>query len=642
MSHRTWLAVFASVAACKNDADEPGHQDPPYVAPPLEYLDATERVGLGTQNGAQIVAVDLDLDGYADLVMSDNGGIDDFAGGPRYHAVLMNVASDDGGRTFVDATEESGLFQRRAGKGGRPSIDHIFADVDGDGDPDAFAGVFNDPHTAPEAQFTDASEIMLNDGTGHFTFAPASPALQASLPLSGASWLDFDHDGNLDLFVALWYVNADIYGDGTWLNWVFGANDLLLEGNGDGTFTDVTASAGLERNELTSWTNGNLNDVLAGGHARPSMGATACDLDGDGWPEILSMAYGRTWNEQWSNRGDGTFVEVGRESGYAGDDEIDFTDDWYYQCWALVNGEIDAPTTKDFPFSTAQCASLAGNWSPGWSDQPANLNGNTFATACADVDNDGDLDLLNGEITHEWAGRSSDLSGLLLNDGTGSFERPDLASMGLARTPVPNPDAYDSWDFGDQKAHLADLDNDGWKDVIIPSGAAYFGNFLYIWKQTAPLQFDEVESDIGVDVPTAHGFALADFDRDGDLDFVASSLSELVEGTDIEHRVYYFENTTPAGNHFVRIDLESDGTNSFGVGARVEVEADGLTQVQEVVAGFGQHGQQHERTLTFGLAGAKKIESIVVRWPDGTVDTVDGVDRDTQVLIHEGGDVEEE
>jgi hypothetical protein len=64
--------------------------------------------------------------------------------------------------------------------------------------------------------------------------------------------------------------------------------------------------------------------------------------------------------------------------------------------------------------------------------------------------------------------------------------------------------------------------------------------------------------------------------------------------------------------------------------------------VQEVVAGFGQHGQQHERTLTFGLAGAKKIDSIVVRWPDGTVDTVDGVDRDTQVVIHEGGDFEEE
>jgi hypothetical protein len=257
------------------------------------------------------------------------------------------------------------------------------------------------------------------------------------------------------------------------------------------------------------------------------------------------------------------------------------------------------------------------------------------------VDDDGDLDLLNGEITHQWAGRSSDLSGLLLNDGTGSFTRPDLAAIGLARTPVPNPDAYDSWDFGDQKAHLADLDNDGRKDVILPSGAAYYGNFLYLWQQVAPLEFVEIQAKAGVDVPTAHGFALADFDRDGDLDFVASSLSEVLEGTEIEHRLYYYENQVDDGNHFVRIDLESDETNGFAVGARVEVEADGHTQVQEVVAGFGQHGQQHERTLTFGLAGAKRVDAITVRWPDGSEDTVEDVAADAHLVIRPGGDVEE-
>ncbi len=616
----------------------------PYVAPDLAFTDATDRVGLTGWNGSQIVAVDLDSDGYPDLVMSDNAGIDDFGGtGPRYHAVLMNRPGDDGGRVFVDATESSGLFQRRSGEGGRPSVDHIFADLDGDGDPDCFAGVYDDPHTDPKTQFTDASEVLLNDGAGHFSFAPPSPALQAHLPLSGETFTDVDGDGNLDLFVALWYVNADIYGDDSWTNWIFGASDLLLHGNGDGTFTDVSDASGITREEYTNFSNANLAAVLDGTHARPSMGATACDLDGNGAPDLLSMAYGRMWNEQWSNNGDGTFVEVGRETGYAGDDDVDYTDDWYYQCWALVNGEIDAPTSKGFPYTTSSCEQVASNWSPGWSDQPANLNGNTFATACADVDNDGDMDLLNAEITHEWAGQSSDLSGLLVNDGTGSFTRPDLASIGLARTPVPNPDLYDTWDFGDQKAHLADLDNDGWKDAIIPSGAAYYGNFLYIWKQVAPLQFAEVEHDAGVDVPTAHGFALADFDRDGDLDFVASSLSELVDGSDSEHRVYYYENDTGPGNHWLRIDLAMDASNSFGVGARVEVTADGLTQVQEVEAGFGQHGEQEERTLTFGLAGATKIDSIAVRWPGGGTDEIrHGVHVDTQVRIHEGGDVEEE
>src|SRR4029453_5548968 len=114
---------------------DPKPEDEPYVAPALRYRDATDEMGLGSQNGAQIVSGYLDLDGYADLVMSDNAGIDDFAGGTRYHALLMNREREDGGRMFVDATEESGFFQRRSGAGARPSVDHIFADLDGDGDP---------------------------------------------------------------------------------------------------------------------------------------------------------------------------------------------------------------------------------------------------------------------------------------------------------------------------------------------------------------------------------------------------------------------------------------------------------------------------------------------------------------------------
>jgi hypothetical protein len=326
------MLYFLALFACTKDDSEP---DEPYVAPALRYVDATEEVGLASQNGAQIVAVDLDLDGYADLVMSDNAGVDDFAGGTRYHALLMNREREDGGRMFVDATEESGFFQRRSGEGGRPSVDHIFADLDGDGDPDAFAGVYNDPHTAPEAQFTDPSEILLNDGTGHFTLArrrtrsrPRSRCRARPSRTSittGRSICSSPSGTSTRTSTATGLAQLDLRRERS-----------ALRGIGDGTFEDVTASAGLERNELTSWSNANINDVLDGGHARPSMGATACDLDGDGWPEILSMAYGRMWNEQWSNQRDGTFVEVGRETGYAGDDELDYTDDWYYQCWALV------------------------------------------------------------------------------------------------------------------------------------------------------------------------------------------------------------------------------------------------------------------------------------------------------------------
>ncbi|MDP2315601.1 MAG: CRTAC1 family protein [Pseudomonadota bacterium] len=611
----------------------------------LVYTEATEAWGLGAVNGAQLQAVDLDGDGYADLVVNDNSGIDDFeasAGGTggRYHWTLMNRPDGAGGRVFLDETEASGLFARREGAGGRPSVDHIFADVNGDGFIDAFAGVFNDPHTDPAVHYTDTSEVLLNDGDGHFTFAPASPDLQVDFPMSGVTFTDYDGDGVVDLFIALWYANADIYGNGSWLNWLYGANDRLLRGNGDGTFTDVTAAAGLELNEATN--DRALDKVLDGSHARPSMGATACDLDGDTLPELLVMAYGRQWNLQWQNQGDGTFVEVGGASGYAGDDDIDYTDNWYYQCTCWVDGSCDAPTDPDFPYSERQCEQVAGGgyWNPGWDDQPANLNGNTFNTACADVDNDGDLDLWSGEITHQWAGGSSDLSGLLLNEGDGTFTRPDLDTLGLLRTPVPDPSTR-SWDYGDQKSAVADLDLDGRKDLLLPSGAAYFGNVLYAWRQWDDLRFTEIEADVGLAVPTAHGVALADFDRDGDLDLVAASLSEVLEGTTSDHRLYFYENGL-AERHFLRVRLDTWDSNSVGVGSRVTVTAGGRTQTQEVSGGYGQHGMQMEPVLTFGLGLGAEVESVEVTWPGGDTDRCTDVPADTQVLIAPGCAMSEE
>lgn len=632
------MSLLLLLAACADPSDPwPVSSE---GAGTLDYTDATDAWGLSAVNGSQLQAVDLDGDGYPDLVAADNSGIDDYAGGPRYHWLLMNRSDGAGGRMFVDETEASGLFQRRSGTGGRPSIDHVFADVDGDGDIDAFAGVFNDPHTDPAGHLTDFSDILLNDGTGRFTFAPVSPDLQVDFPMSGVTFTDHDGDGVVDLFIALWYKTADIYGNGTWLNWLYGANDRLLRGNGDGTFTDITVEAGLEMNDST--TSRAQGKVLDGTHARPSMGATACDLDGDSFPELLVMAYGRQWNLHWKNQGNGTFVEMGAESGYAGDDDIDYTDNWYYTCHCWSNGTCDAPTDPAFPYNAAQCQQIAdgGYWNVGWDDQPANLNGNTFNTACTDIDDDGDLDLWNGEITHQWAGGSSDMSGLLLNNGAGHFTRPDLAELGLLRTPVPDP-GTGAWDYGDQKSAFADLDLDGRKDLLLPSGAAYHGNVLHVWRQWDRLRFSEVQDDIGISVPTAHGLAIADFDRDGDLDLVAASLSETVGDSTTDHRLYFFQNETP-DRHFLRVRLSAPISNSIGIGARVAVTAGGRTQVQEVIGGFGQHGMQMEPVLTFGLGLGAEVDSVSVTWPGGTTEVFTGVPTDTQVRLESGGAVTDE
>ncbi len=611
----------------------------------MSFVDQTDAWGLSTAHGESLQVVDLDGDGFPDLVTQDNGGIDDFTDPSveRFHFVLMNRPNPSGtGRIFVDETEASGLYQRRTGDGGRPSTQHVFFDMDGDGDLDAFAGVFNDPHTDPATHWTDMSDVLLNDGTGHFSFAPVSPDLQVDFPMCGVTSNDFDGDGIVDLYLALWYQNIDLYNNATWLNWVYGADDRLLHGNGEGTFTDVSDASGVTIGESNSTRN-----VLHGLHARPSMGATSCDLDGDGFPEILAQAYGRQWNVQWKNDGSGHFTNVGKASGYEADGNIDYSDNWYYDCYCWTQGTCDAPTNPDFPYSKSQCQQVAdgGYWNVGWDDQPANLNGNTFTSVCADLDNDGHMDVVNAEITHEWAGLSSDFSAILMNDGTGNFTRPDSTQNGFTRVGVLNPD-NGSWDFGDQKAAVADLDNDGLQDILVSSGAGYYGNFLYVFRQWSPGQYAEVETDVGLNVPTSHGLAIADFDRDGDLDIVGDSLTELVGDSTTDHRLYFFENTSET-RHWLRVALHSGVSNGVGVGAQVMVTAhapgaDAVTYTREVSGGYGQSGMQQDVVLAYGLGDADTIDAVSVRWVGGVTESFSGVEVDETVDLTAGGGVSPE
>lgn len=603
----------------------------------LAFVDETEPWGLGAANASAAWTPDLDGDGWPDLVTADNNGLDEDLSDAHYHHLWMNRDDGAGNRVFVDQTEESGLFARRDGDGGRPSAEQLFVDVDGDGDLDCFAGVFNDPHTDPTTHFSDLSDVLLNDGTGHFSFAPVSADLQVDMPVIGVTFNDYDADGNVDVYLGLWYANEDVYGDGSWLNWIFGANDRLLLGNGDGTFHDASEASGIQLRDGTGW--GVTDTVLDGRHARPDMGSTSCDLDGDALPDVLAQAYGRQWNLQWKNLGGATFSEVGQASGYAGDADIDYTDNWYYTCYCWANGLCDEPTDPDFPYTKSQCTTVAngGYWNPGWDDQPANLNGNTFSTACADLDNDGDMDLLNAEITHQWAGGSSDMSDVLVNDGTGTFTRLDRAAAGTERDPVVDP-STGAWDFGDQTAAIADLDNDGRKDLVLPSGAAYYGNFLYVWRQWDTLQFYEAEHDAGLEVPTARGIAMADFDRDGDLDMVVTSLSELVGDSDSDHRLYFFRNDSPA-QAWLRVHLVGPGTNGQGIGAKVSVTTGERTQVVEVNGGYGQHGLQMEPIASFGLGLAEHVDEVSVTWPGGEVTDYGSFDAGQQLVLGYDGSV---
>ena len=177
------------------------------------FTDVTSAWKLSPVRGNRISVVDLDNDGYPDIVISSNApnhrvqlALPD-GGAERLVNVLMNRASD-GGRVF-ESRLDNGFFAVRgfAENQLRSANLAVFGDVDNDGDLDGFSGSYTDPQH-PETDTTDRSEIMLNDGNGVFEFAPSSatsPRQVERLPTSSASLVDFDRDGRLDVWVGNWY-----------------------------------------------------------------------------------------------------------------------------------------------------------------------------------------------------------------------------------------------------------------------------------------------------------------------------------------------------------------------------------------------------------------------------------------------------
>ncbi|HEY3445571.1 MAG TPA: CRTAC1 family protein [Myxococcales bacterium] len=578
--------------------------DPHAVTGAAAFTDQTAAWGLSSVVGNRIIAADLDGDGYPDLVVHtvSSNARETIGTAPKRVWVLMNRPKAGGGREFVDATVDSGVFAIAGNATQLRSAQLAVAgDLDNDGDLDLFSGTYVDT-THPETDPGDRSTVLLNDGTGHFTAAPASAPAQVAQTTSGATLVDYDHDGLLDLFVGFWYTAY-----GTSLS---GFSPELYKGKGDGTFEAVTTSAGLAFD-----TSGSLSSVLNGTNARPAYGVTSCDVDDDAWTDLMVSAYGRQWNQLFHNDKHGHFQEKGKASGFAGDSNLDYSDNQFFLCWCVSN-----PTAPD-------CAGVAkpsiggctpDYWSPGLDDQPARLNGNTFTTVCSDLNGDGKLDLYNAEIHHWHIGGSSDSSELLVSKsqpGYVGFDRPGNAATGLV-WPHPTSD----WNEGGIHAAPGDLNNDGRNDLVV-GASDYPDQFGLLFMQQSEGKFAEKGAEMGLHHACVSGIAVADFDRDGDLDVVVGSgTARDCSATWKTNEVHLYASDASTKGNWLAVRLQGDPAklvNKSAIGAKVSVTANGVTQVQELGGGYGHMAMQNDLVLFFGVGGCGQVDSVSVRWPDG-------------------------
>ncbi|MGD8452405.1 MAG: CRTAC1 family protein [Phycisphaerae bacterium] len=519
-------------------------------------------VGLGGVESNRVAFADFDGDGVPDALIGST-------------RVFLNR---DG--RFV-RSEHDGVLAPEGTTA--PSVAQV-GDVNEDGRFDLYLGYYAE--NKPEAADVPRNAIWLGDGHGGFRRLDESGVGRLAETNITACFVDYDRDGHLDLFVGNAYV---AYGDS-----YEAFPDRLWRGRGDGTFVDVTESAGLL----------GIAETGQRDSRRPTYGVTHTDWNNDGHQDLLVATYGRQWNRLWRNNGDGTFTDVGAETGFDGDEER--------------SGEYPPEVERE-------------------KEEPFRANGNTFDCAVADFDGDGDMDCFLAEITHWWAGPSSDRSTLLVNEGPAAAFRFKRDAARIERQ-----HSVEHWNQGDLHAGWLDVDNDGRLDLLIASSDYPDEQLLRLYHQEEGGRFVEWTERLGCTWINASQISLGDFDRDGATDILVGTnnmrlTEEQRKGHDLSVGLLRNLVAGRSGNRFLNIRLDGQA-----IGARVVIEVGGRRQIREVQGGLGHAGHRDDTDCRFGVGPAKVVDVVEVHWPNaaGTMRRFTNVETNRFYRLRQGGELE--
>jgi len=477
------------------------------------------------------------------------------------------------------------------------------------------------PATADCAQFE--TRLYHNNHNGTFTDVTARSGLNPR-PCRwgfGVAVGDYDNDGHDDLYIT--------YLDG----------GALFHNNGDGTFTDVTAKAGVDNGG--QWgTSAAFGDYDNDGHLDLYV-ANYVSLDLNNLPPFGSSVFcqyrgipvscgprglkgGR--DHLYRNNGDGTFTDVTEKMGIDPDSYYglgviwaDFENHGCDDLYVADDSSASLMYHNDCQGHLTEVGTQAG---VAYSEDGREQAG--MGVDVADFDHDGWPDLAKTNF-------SDDANNLYHNDGTGEFTDEQAAS-GFGPVSIP------FLGFG---LKFFDYDNDGWADIFVANGhvnpqvdqkafgVSYAERYLLFHNLHG--KFQEVGLQAGdafLGKQVARGTAVADFNNNGGLDLLASRLGATP---------HLLKNSSTRG-HWIRIKTVGTRSNRDGYGARVEISAGGVAQEAEVRANCSYLSASDAR-VHFGLGEAAKVDSIIVRWPSGTVDTVRNEAADQDLVMREGAGV---
>lgn len=515
----------------------------------FSHVSAPDKKYIVESMSGGVALLDFDRDGRLDIYLVNSLTVAT-AGEPR--SARSELWRNRGDGTFVDVTEKAGVGYPGWGMG------VAAGDFDNDGWEDLYVTCFG------------PNRLYRNRGDGTFSDVTTAAAVGDPRWSAGAAFGDYDNDGWIDLFVAN-YVDVRLdalpeFGKGKYCAFhglpvqcgprgLPGAGDSLYRNNRDGTFTDVSREAG-----------------VADPAGRFGMGVAWSDFNADGRADLF-VANDVGPNFLYRNNGDGSFTDVGLQSGTALSEDgesqasmgVAVGDYDHTGRWSIFvtnfSDEYNAlyRHEKDFLFTDASFVSQTAK---------ASLPMVGWGAHFFDYDNDGWLDLLavNGHVY------------------------PQVEGAGLSTS---------------------------------------YRQRMLLYRNGRNGTFTETTAAAGpalMEPRVSRGSAAGDLDNDGDLDLVVNNL----DGAPTVLR-----NDGGNSRHFLVVDLEGRERNRSAIGARVTVRAGDLVQTAERRSG-GSYLSQNDPRLHFGLGAWTAAVSVEVRWPNGAVQQFTDVPADAFIRITEG------
>ena len=532
-------------------------------------------------NGGGVAIGDINNDGLPDIYFTGN-------------MVNSHLYLNKGHLKFQ---EIAGPANVRAG--GLWNTGVTMADVNGDGWLDIYVC-----RSAATAEVNRQNQLFINNGDLTFTEKGETYGLNDTGYSTQAAFFDYDGDGDLDMFLINHsiqkYAGLNRFTAGYKQRSDPNYGDKLYRNDGD-RFVDVSLKAGIKQTLLGF-----------------GLGLAVGDINDDGW---LDVYVGNDYNEEdylYINKGDGTFSESLRD--YAaqvsmfsmGCDVADINND----------GNHDIFTLDMLPESNERLKMSLG---------PENYDKYNL--------------LIDGGFFPQ-VGRNM----LHLNNGQNKFNEIGQLS-GVSNT---------DWSWA---ALLADYDGDGWKDMLVTNGYARnyldldFLNYMvaekvkasdgqtgldvfnmisrippievpnYIFRNNGHLGFDDVSAAWGLDekLYLTNGAAYGDLDNDGDLDLVLNNVNDFAA---------VYENTSreKQGSNFVKVRFSMKHKNTFGIGTKAELFSGGYRYMQELMPTRGFQSSVNPE-LVFGIGNNPVVDSLVIRWPDRTVDVIRDIKINNTLVI---------